>query len=487
MKAVKIFMAVVIVITITDLVRIMAQEDLPFWPLLIASVLGILFWLAVALIVRWLVILVRRRGTRGDNTDPALIPNKDAFVKPEVPSPRVPSSPRLISAGILDHKGCRGSWTLDDTGLLHYQGNDILDTNGGAQSYRRAVRKIVIDGFWCIEPHTFENFPECEEVVFNAEHVQIAEMAFAHCTKLRTVSFKESHEAADDAFRDTPYQADLQGIDYIPESQQQGPLSSAEWGAKFISNIHEEVEMMKTMKSPLPQRAFGRWTPDDYDWFASSLDILDKGAEAGAAEMLYLAAEYKTFAGSYTINEMEDFCLYRKLWLSDKNAADMYLAAAEKDFPHAMLWCSYCYSNGSHGFEQDPEKSAQLLDQLKSSGKMPRTIGLQEFLFLKSEVDDLVDMAYDADYTEDMVAAQSDSDMEKFRLELPNPEWGTLHLRTIELVNFMACIGLPFVLTEQGYDYQWNSTDTDRMESVKTVKTAWLNWCVEQGLEITME
>ena len=400
-----------------------------------------------------------------------------------------PKRPVLQAMGFLDQDKCKGQWTLDWDDTLHYRGGDLLVTNGGADRFCSKVRRIVIDGFWYIGPGIFEGFRECEELVLSRPYVQIDREAFAHCSKLRTVTCGEI-DAEPDAFRDTPYQAALDGAEYVPEQEAAGntpyAIASGEWGRRFLQETHRETERMLTMKS---QDMHERWAYDRRNWFEDSILLIGRGAEAGEPAMLYLAAELLEFANPsyyYVYSSPEDAAAFR-----DKSSKEYYLNAALKGFPLAILWCAFCLADGRCGFSRDPDRARALLRILKESDNVPQTLALRELRFLADDCAKITEAAYDADLGEDeagdLYYSQKAISEEEYHRINPNPMWSTLHLRNIDLVTFMISIGLPFILSDVGYDYHWPSEFQALTERVKEAKTAWLAWCVVQGLDVTLD
>ena len=78
-----------------------------------------------------------------------------------------------------------GQWILEQDGTLHFSGGSVLD-GGAFHRYCKKVKRIVIDDFFFIADHMFENFANCEEVVLNRIAVSVGHAAFAHCHKLNS-------------------------------------------------------------------------------------------------------------------------------------------------------------------------------------------------------------------------------------------------------------------------------------------------------------
>ena len=397
----------------------------------------------------------------------------------------IPELTTYIDTGKLDHKHCNGEWTLGRDGVLHFRGSGALCYTENFRSCNRSAERIVIDGFSYIGPYAFEGFFRCKEVTICSEHIQIGRYAFAHCSNLDTVCFTGSYEAACDAFYDTPYSADTESAGH--EQPYKDPVSIAsggKQGKKFVKSLREEVKRIYTMKSPKPLSKGHGWTPDAHIWFSECVSILDKGARLGEAPMLYIAAELKMFSSPEYIQNKKAKGLGRELWLSDKRIDELYLGSAEKGFPYAMLWCAYCLSEGIHGFEKDEAGSDEFLSKLKGSRETLLTIGIPELRYLADEVRIIANEISEADLREDEVAFEYQenhiSKDEYDRMD-PDPDWQTLQLRIIELVEFMAALGLPYVLHRAGYWYEWDAEFDQCANRIRKVKTDWLDWCIEHG------
>ena len=139
-----------------------------------------------------------------------------------------------------------GQWILGADGTLHFSGGDML-VGGAFGNRRKLVKRILIEDFRFVAAHVFESFPECEEVVFKRSFVQISSMAFAHCPKLTSVHYKDA-EIAEDAFRDTPYEAAQKGLPYVPEGVQERYIGGGTYGKKFLELLHQVTEDMKSLQ-----------------------------------------------------------------------------------------------------------------------------------------------------------------------------------------------------------------------------------------------
>ena len=365
-----------------------------------------------------------------------------------------------------------GQWILEADGTLHFSGGDFL-VSGAFGSRRSLVKRIVIDDFWFVGERLFESFPECEEVVFNRQYVQISSLAFAHCPKLKTVHYTDA-KIEEDSFRDTPYQAALDGVPYVPEGEREQYIGRREYGRKFLELIHKATEEMKTEKGP--HNKYDRWAGDSRVWFEDSIFAMLDGRRAGEPAMMFLFAELFNNSTEFRIV----YCTDEEI---NTDPSHWYLEAAKAGSPHAILWCAWCMEKGINGFPKDPLSSAAMLDHLP---EVPRTLGLSELAFLKDEVMSMVEQAYDADLEEDEIGDSYNFEAGTYEHLLPDPDWRILHLRYVEICDFMVDMGLPYILEQHGYNYEWDMHFQDTADRIKSEKTSLAEWCREKGMNIVV-
>ncbi len=234
-------------------------------------------------------------------------------------------------------------------------------------------------------------------------------------------------------------------------------LTNSEWGRRFIQSLQEEIDNMYFMESPKG----GCWAKDDCQWFAPCYKIIEDGAKAGDPALMYLAAEVAVRYG---------------------DPMDLYIQSADKGYPLSILWTAFCYEKGYFGFPEDANKTDEMLKKLAA---FPQCLSFPELSFLQETVEELENMAYRADFEEDAVGDRHGF-KGNYEDELPDPTWRTLHLRKIELMEFMISIGLPFELEPRGYEYKWPNSFADDAYYLKVYKQEWAQWCADHGINIPL-
>ena len=381
----------------------------------------------------------------------------------------------------------QGRWILEADGTLHFFGGTFLP-GGGFSSYRMKVRRIVIDDFLVVGDGLFQYFNRCEEVILNRSAVSVGSCAFAHCHKLERVIHSEGWETAEDAFLDTPYQAEVEGRPFLPIEDRQRLIAAGPVGRRFIDSLHDELECMRTLPAtPGPSR----YTYDDRSWFSDSVKLLQEGFVRGEGAMMYLYARcVQQMIGILGGWDLEDY-MYDLLcpgmdyvdatdWVmdhSDEIIQDLFKRAADGGSVHAVLWVAYCLDKGIPPFPSDHQASQRIAQPVR--GRL-ETLSLDELSFLRDEFLDLVEEAYDADREEDEIGDQHGFRTGEYEYLLPNPDWRTLHLRYIDLAYFILFLGLPYFPISRGYDYQWPN-DYDKIAGQLASRVAdWEEWCAEK-------
>ena len=358
-------------------------------------------------------------------------------------------APKPLAVGLEMQQG---KWILEADGTLHFFGGSFL-LGGGFSAYRKHVRRIVVDDFLMIGDHQFEDFDRCEEVVLNRALVSVGSQAFAHCHKLIRVVHSEDWDAAEDAFLDTPYQAEREGKPFLSPQDRQQSIASGPIGQRFLQSLHDEIERMRT----LPEKRVSSYEWDlDEDWFSDSIKLLRKGFDDGEATMMYLYARYihgvMRILGSDSFEDYiyTDLCpgleqsdaYDRVLEHEEAIVIDLYQQAAGGGSAHAALWIAFCSDAGLWPFGCDSKTSAKYGAMAK--GKLG-TLDFDELYFLKQEFLDLVEEAFDADREEDDIFDEYRFREGGYEELLPNPSWRALHLRYIELALFTLILGLPYI------------------------------------------
>ena len=402
--------------------------------------------------------------------------------------PGVDSS-QLEAVGLEMEEG--NYWFLLKDGTMYFREGDYLGSGGYAR-YKYQVKRIVIDGYKTVGLGAFSGFSECQEVIFTNPSVRIQNGAFMHCHKLETVSFAGEWEEMGDVFRDTPYEAKRQGVEFLPEYLRGSTIAKSEWGKKFLESIHKEIDLMYTPKGPKDDRFV--YDPDAVNndgfvdcecGFADSFEAIIRGAIAGEPDLMYLLAETL----NYNLNELTKDQIKKALaFLSDAcrdvSLRDLYIRAAEAGSAQAGLWCAFSMDTGKNGFSKDPQGAGEMLDKIE---RIPHTLALAELSFLLEEADKLTDKAYDADLEEDEIADQHGFKTGTYEHLLPNPDWRKLHGRAGNTLIFMSEIGLPYVIGEKLYGGGSYSCDDDlNDQKIAEDKNAWLAWCHEKGIDIKL-
>ncbi len=385
-----------------------------------------------------------------------------------------------------------GYWILLKDGTLYFRGGVYLG-RGGYTNYKYQVKRIIIEDFKTIGIVAFEGFSECGEVVITNPNVTIQFAAFRHCHKLEKVSFAGEWFEFDEAFRDTPYEAKLQGVEFVPEYLRNSVLAKGEWGKKLLENLHKEIDLMYTPEGPKDEIFI--YNPDstifdDDDYygelhsffgFADSIGSIIRGGIAGEPEMLYLLAEMFYYNLYSFINGAAAAAL---AFFSDDfqnvTFCDLYLRAAEAGSALAGLWCAYSLDTGLNGFSQDPQKAEEIL---KKIAKIPDTLSLTELGFLAEEVDKLTEKAYYVDAEEDIIGNQYDFKPGTYEHLLPNPDWRKLHDRANKTQIIMIAIGLPYVIDKSFYLKDYGDSIRNK---IAEEKSAWLKWCRDKGIKIDL-
>lgn len=253
----------------------------------------------------------------------------------------------------------------------------------------------------------------------------------------------------------------------------------------LIRSMKDEINLLKNLKVDYyivdydgePNRF--RKNYRERDWFTACINVIERGARAGNPGLLYIAAEIKNNYVPYSFQLAEE----GDLFFSILAAPQLYLLSANAGFPHAMLWCSYCLSEGLHGFEKSPELSAALLQKYRETETQSKTIILPEFKFIEKELVEIETLIDEADYTENCTYAQTGFDPERDFDELPNPGYYELINRLEEFVEFYVRMGLPY----EANMYQLCSMFDDEARHNREIKNDWLKWCLDQGLEMTFD
>lgn len=264
----------------------------------------------------------------------------------------------------------------------------------------------------------------------------------------------------------------------MPESRQECYIGGTPNGKRFLELMHRDTKDMSTMKGL--NNNHDPWRADDRVWFEDSIYAMLEGRRAGEPYMMFLFAElfYRSTEFRIVYCEVEEL---------DTDSAYWFLEAAKAGSVHAMLWCAWCMDQGIKGFSKDPLASAAMLEHMP---KIPKTLGLSEMQFLKVELLSLVDQAYEADLEEDEVTDYYDSRLhytyDDYKCFLPNPDWRILHIRYVALGTMMVDMGLPYVLEEYGYNYEWTSHFYDAADLIKQEKNSLLDWCRGKGMDIDL-
>lgn len=254
---------------------------------------------------------------------------------------------------------------------------------------------------------------------------------------------------------------------------QDNPDYSGPWLNKFVESIRDEINLIKTLKQDVQER----------DWFETCISLLSIGAGTEDPVMLYLAGEIKTY---FRLDEYIAF-----LWnpaseellnLASRNARELYLKAAEKKEPHALLWCAYCLETGAYGFPESADRSVGYLQAyLKTENKL-KTLLLPELVFLRNEAEQIKHKILEAERDENDIAAMFDFDYDRCRNLLPDPGENALIDRLDELHHFMVGLGLPSQL-----NLRWGDAYNKDAKKLNKIKTDWLEWCLAKGIVLTMD
>lgn len=255
-------------------------------------------------------------------------------------------------------------------------------------------------------------------------------------------------------------------------------ISAGKWGERFDRSLRDEINRIKIQKDHRYEKLIISYQEN---WFVSCVDYLDRGAEAGEPAMLYLAAE----AISYLDKNkwlISSICLDRKLIYSKKAARELYIQSADKGFPHAILWCAFCFAEGRCGFPVSSEKSAGYLKAFMDSKDKINTILLPDLIFLKEEALEILHMVYEAERDENIIAGACDFNYEACYEQLPDPGEGTLSDRLECLYELMIGMGLPYK-----FDYDKTYEFTSEVDKIKQIKSQWQEWCKNQNIFLKME
>ena len=264
-------------------------------------------------------------------------------------------------------------------------------------------------------------------------------------------------------------------------------ISKGEWGQKLLQSLHDEVELFYTAKGPeVFDIDFGllvdyfRYHTDFVTGFANSVEMIARGALAGEPELMYLMGEL-----------LENYWWPDDLFLEyldslagmeqNRTASDWYILAANAGSERARLWCAYCLDTGQYHFEQDHNRSEIMLREVQ---KLPDTLAFPELSFLAQEVADIRERAHYIDWLEDDITSDYGEDNPEY--PLPDPNYITLHKRGDNIVEFMALLGLPDVITVPAQLPAPDECVIKKIENLKEQKEGWLKWCHEKGLEIKL-
>ena len=303
------------------------------------------------------------------------------------------------------------------------------------------------------------------------------------------VNFAGEWEEMGDVFRDTPYEAKRQGVEFVSECLRSNTITKGEWGKKFLESIHKEIDLMYTPEGPDNLLFTYSSFDDDYVYcecgFANSFEAIIRGAIAGEPDLMYLLAETL----NYNLNDMMIDGIKEALtFLSgdDQNLSlcEFYLRAAVAGSSYAGLWCAFSLDTGKNGFSKDPLRAGKMLDKIEY---IPHTLSLAELSFLPEEIDKLNKKAYDVDLEEDLIEDQYRFIPGNHAHLLPKPSWLQLCGRTGNALVFMSKIGLPYVIGKEvcaQSEYFCGSFLNDK--KIAEEKNAWLAWCHKKGLDIKL-
>ncbi len=265
-------------------------------------------------------------------------------------------------------------------------------------------------------------------------------------------------------------------------------ISKGEWGQKLLQSIHDEVELFYTAKGPETFDVFFECLVDcchlNYGiGFANSAEMIARGALAGEPELMYLMGGLlENCWCSDNLFEYLDRLAGTEL---NRTASDWYILAANAGSERARLWCAYCMDTGQYDFEQDHNRSEKMLCEVQ---KLPDTLAFPELSFLAQES---ADMHAKADYIygiEETIESSFGADNDEY--PMPDPGYFTLHRRSDNIVEFMALLGLPDVITAPSQWPGWPEGPEERaikkIENLKVQNERWLKWCHEKGLEIKL-
>lgn len=262
----------------------------------------------------------------------------------------------------------------------------------------------------------------------------------------------------------------------VHRNQLPGCISSGIWGAKFERRLRAEINRIKIQKDHRYEKLIRYW---EGCWFVPCVECLVKGAEAGEADMLYLAAEAISY---FDKNAWIRYTKHEEFLYSRKAAHELYIQSADKGFPHAMLWCAFCFAEGRGGFPASSERSVWYLKAYFDSKDKINSIILPDLLFLKEEALEIMHMICEAERDENAIAMENGFDYQTCYEQLPDPGEESLSDRLEILNEFMIGMGLPYE-----FDGDKIGGFTAEADKIKQIKSQWQAWCKNQGIILKME
>ncbi len=430
------------------------------------------------------------------------------------------------------HAGCvtEAGWTLDDGGTLLVTDTTRLD-GMYAPEVRDKTRRIVVNDCY-VPQRLFEGFQNCYEAIIDSEPdaIWVDDYAFAHCRSLFWLVDKDGNTFGDDwdygliraypedcsphTLLDTPLQTyydhevvpdfDTLEKEWLPDPKPRSCLTEGLWGKRFAGLLLAELILMGLLKVPEygPDNHPHDPVADEWTWFRGCMTALRRGVEAKEPAMLYLAAQCARRAGRRRRENMRSDGMDV---FEEKEATDLYVAAARAGSPQALLWCAFCMEEGRYGMQKDSATSREFLEtvrrmQAEDAQNSPVPLWFGELDVMRERYHRLDDgVFYGDDLEEDRLWDRCGNDWDKYFREYWNPSWHTNCIRQCHIIDFALDLGVPFVndLWHRGYPetyshprrecYKYDRGDDVLKEAKAALRVEWDEWpawCHSKGISL---
>ena len=420
-------------------------------------------------------------------------------------------------------------WALDGEGTLLV--TDAKDVDGmHAPEVKEKTRRIVIQDRY-VPQGLFEGFRNCYEAVidFEPDGYWVEDYAFAHCHSLYWLVDGDGNALDRDwdycltctlpedcpthTLLDTPLKTffdydilpDFDALeDWSLDAKPRSCLTEGLWGKRFAGLLTAELILMGLLKVPEYGPGNHPHDPvaDEWMWFRGCMTALRRGVEAEEPAMLYLAAQCARRIGhrrreSMRADGMDVF--------EEREAPDLYMAAARAGSPQSLLWCAFCMEEGRYGMRKDPSASREFLEavrrtQAEDAQRSPVPLWFGELDVMRERFEHLEnEILFGDDLEEDRLWEQCGDDQDKYFWEYWNPSWHTTTIRQCHIIDFALDLGAPLVNDLRLFGYPETDSHPRREcykydrgnDGLKEAKAAlrverdeWTTWCRSKGISL---